>query len=437
MLTCCIVFLVHCPRWVLPITVKPVKDWDVAWTIEDDSRLLAGVYEYGYGSWEAIKMDPTYALADKILPDGDLKPQVKQLQSRVDNLLRMMSRKILADKMQNVTSRKINSASGKATKKEKNGTSSKSVKSGGKVKDKKKEKGKEKKKKKKDKRRSLPAMHYQANKSPAPIGTALETNVFEYCKEKMRPVKKALKLISKPELSKEKERDCLLKIGARICECLNELNDGSKSKEWRNNLWTFVSEFTEFSGKRLYRMYKLAMENGSLSPRHHSSSSSSHRHENNSHASHKDKSKRLSDSASPSPLKRSRGGDFGFRDSHGYPPPPPPSHAPLMHGSSRQGSSSGPPPMPGGVGSNIGWQPRGPPSYMHPQRTMPFHPHKSMIPPPQYPPYGPYPPPPHVPAMPPHMNNFGPRNRSGASGSGNHQRRMNDRPPHDRGPVRQ
>lgn len=41
--------------------------WDCPWTIEDDSRLLAGVYEYGLGSWEAIKMDPSYKLADKVV----------------------------------------------------------------------------------------------------------------------------------------------------------------------------------------------------------------------------------------------------------------------------------------------------------------------------------------------------------------------------------
>jgi chromodomain-helicase-DNA-binding protein 1 len=40
--------------------------WDVLWTIEDDSKLLAGVHEYGLGSWEAIKMDPSYGLADKV-----------------------------------------------------------------------------------------------------------------------------------------------------------------------------------------------------------------------------------------------------------------------------------------------------------------------------------------------------------------------------------
>lgn len=46
--------------------VKDVKDWDVNWTIEDDSKLLAGIYEYGVGSWESIKMDPSYSLADKV-----------------------------------------------------------------------------------------------------------------------------------------------------------------------------------------------------------------------------------------------------------------------------------------------------------------------------------------------------------------------------------
>jgi hypothetical protein len=52
-------------RWVLRAKVKAAH-WDVLWSIEDDSRLLAGVHEYGLGSWEAIKMDPSYCLADKV-----------------------------------------------------------------------------------------------------------------------------------------------------------------------------------------------------------------------------------------------------------------------------------------------------------------------------------------------------------------------------------
>ena len=52
-------------RWILKCKVKSAN-WDCTWTVEDDSRLLAGVYEYGLGSWEAIKMDPSYQLMEKV-----------------------------------------------------------------------------------------------------------------------------------------------------------------------------------------------------------------------------------------------------------------------------------------------------------------------------------------------------------------------------------
>lgn len=62
-------FLIIMIRWVLTgIKIKSAS-WDCPWTIEDDSRLLAGVYEYGLGSWEAIKMDPSYKLADKVIEE--------------------------------------------------------------------------------------------------------------------------------------------------------------------------------------------------------------------------------------------------------------------------------------------------------------------------------------------------------------------------------
>lgn len=71
--------------------------FDCPWDRTDDSALLRGVYEYGIGSWEAIKMDPDLKLQDKILPDGDLKPQVKHLQSRADYLLRSLKRRVEGD----------------------------------------------------------------------------------------------------------------------------------------------------------------------------------------------------------------------------------------------------------------------------------------------------------------------------------------------------
>lgn len=76
-----------------PKDAKPQKGWDVEWTWKDDGSLLWGVWKYGYGSWEAIKMDPTLSLADKIfIKDKTKKPQGKNLQQRVDYLLRLMKK---------------------------------------------------------------------------------------------------------------------------------------------------------------------------------------------------------------------------------------------------------------------------------------------------------------------------------------------------------
>ena len=83
-------------RWTLSTKVRD-PHWDMDWSADDDSRLLCGIYEYGMGSWEAMKMDPNLGLADKILPDGhDAKPQAKHLQTRSDYLLKMLSKTIEA-----------------------------------------------------------------------------------------------------------------------------------------------------------------------------------------------------------------------------------------------------------------------------------------------------------------------------------------------------
>jgi len=95
------------------------------------------------------------------------------------------------------------------------------------------------------------------------INDDLEPHVFEVCKERMRPVKKALKALDKPDvsLSKSEQKSHYLlhlkTIGVRIDECLQEFSsDAIKSKEWRNHLWTFVSKFTEYHAKKLYKLYK-------------------------------------------------------------------------------------------------------------------------------------------------------------------------------------
>jgi len=78
-------------KWILREHVKDAH-FDVSWTVEDDSKLLRGVYEYGMGNWESIKMDPSLELGEKILPDGEQKPQAKNLQTRCDYLLKILKK---------------------------------------------------------------------------------------------------------------------------------------------------------------------------------------------------------------------------------------------------------------------------------------------------------------------------------------------------------
>ena len=57
--------LTICFRYKLVAHVKTVH-WDCPWDTEEDSNLLKGIYEYGMGSWESIKMDPDLNLYEKV-----------------------------------------------------------------------------------------------------------------------------------------------------------------------------------------------------------------------------------------------------------------------------------------------------------------------------------------------------------------------------------
>jgi len=67
----------------------------------------------------------------------------------------------------------------------------------------------------------------------------MKAAVFLQCKEKMRPVKKALKALDNPDQSLTEQeqvnhtRQCLLQIGDQINRCLAEYKDPDKVKEWR------------------------------------------------------------------------------------------------------------------------------------------------------------------------------------------------------------
>merc|ERR1719195_1082884 len=78
--------------WVLDLSLKDAH-FDVAWGVEEDSKLLVGIWEHGLGSWEQIKADKALDLSGKILLNASCKPQSKHLDVRAGYLLRMLQRK--------------------------------------------------------------------------------------------------------------------------------------------------------------------------------------------------------------------------------------------------------------------------------------------------------------------------------------------------------
>ncbi|MGH0179343.1 UNVERIFIED_CONTAM: hypothetical protein FKN15_010392 [Acipenser sinensis] len=338
-------------RYSIPCHSKAAH-FDVDWGKEDDSNLLIGIYEYGYGSWEMIKMDPDLNLTQKLLPDDpDKKPQAKQLQTRADYLIKLLSKDLARKQAQrlagtaNSRKRKPRSknkvakpvkieevvksdlspppseksseeeeeeeeeikeevapakpvnrrakaekvkkssdddndddddepepetviknepeekeAKEKDNKKEKKDKKeeNKDVKEKRELKEKKemkaepvlkKEEIKEEKItevkveiKEKLKKVTDAPVHITASGEPVLIAEEseeLDQKTFSVCKERMRPVKAALKQLDRPEkgLSEREQlehtRQCLIKIGDHITECLKEYTNPELIKQWR------------------------------------------------------------------------------------------------------------------------------------------------------------------------------------------------------------
>eukprot|EP00069_Balaena_mysticetus_P000943 bmy_14963T0 len=335
-------------QYIIPCHTKAAH-FDIDWGKEDDSNLLIGIYEYGYGSWEMIKMDPDLSLTHKILPDDpDKKPQAKQLQTRADYLIKLLSKDLARKEAQRLSGaggskrRKVRAKKNKAMKSIKMKEEIKSdssplpseksdedddkdeitsVKHPNKkvkterdseekpepdvcikkepeekreakekenkrelkreikekedkkdikekdFKEKRENKVKEAIQKEKDikeeklsesksdsKERSKKSsvsdapVHITASGEPVPISEEseeLDQKTFSICKERMRPVKAALKQLDRPEkgLSEREQlehtRQCLIKIGDHITECLKEYTNPEQIKQWRKNLWIF------------------------------------------------------------------------------------------------------------------------------------------------------------------------------------------------------
>ncbi|EDW12292.2 chromodomain-helicase-DNA-binding protein 1 isoform X2 [Drosophila mojavensis] len=289
-------------QWVFNIKTRSAN-FDVEWGVEEDTHLLRGIYQYGIGSWEQMKLDPTLKLSEKILLNDTRKPQAKHLQSRAEYLLKIIKKNVELTKGEKRRQRRprklktnLNSSTVAAsTPERKDGaaeegssslagdtslrqtvdgsnavaspiTAAASATEQGSSQKKKKSKTRSKKSSASDNNGNKP-MHFTANNEPRALEVLgdLDPSIFNECKEKMRPVKKALKALDQPDLSLSDQdqlqhtRDCLLQIGRQIDVCLQPYGETEK-KEWRSNLWYFVSKFTELDAKRLFKIYKHALK---------------------------------------------------------------------------------------------------------------------------------------------------------------------------------
>ncbi|CAH2274323.1 chromodomain-helicase-DNA-binding 2 isoform X1 [Pelobates cultripes] len=358
--------------------------FDVDWDVEDDSHLLLAIFEHGYGNWELIKSDPEYKLTEKILPvETEKKPQGKHLQSRADYLLKLLRKEMEKKegsqgeetklKRRKPRAKKDSTVKGKdehgndlsspkhsdnpseegevkedgtekspskKKQKKKDNKENKDKKNQKKEGVKEKRKAKEKPKKGETKgaaksRKNQGPVHITAGNEPVPIGEDeeddLDQETFSICKERMRPVKKALKQLDKPDkgLSVQEQlehtRTCLLKIGDRISECLKSYSDQEHVKIWRRNLWIFVSKFTEFDARKLHKLYKMA-----------------HKKRSQEEEEQKKKNVPIKKPFRPEPSGSSR--DSVASQSHGphgqQKPHPIPPHAQQMHGHPRENYGS-------------------------------------------------------------------------------------------------
>uniref|UniRef100_F7D0V6 Chromodomain helicase DNA-binding protein 1 n=1 Tax=Xenopus tropicalis TaxID=8364 RepID=F7D0V6_XENTR len=282
-------------RYVIPCHTKAAH-FDIDWGKEDDSNLLIGIYEYGYGSWEMIKMDPDLNLTQKILPDDpDKKPQAKQLQTRADYLIKLLNKDLLRKEAQRLSSggnskrRKTRAKKSKNVKpvKVEEETKSESSPPSSENSEEEEDQVTEVKAEKEKPKKSILAdtpVHITASSEPVPISEEaeeLDQKTFSVCKERMRPVKAALKQLDRPEkgLSEREQlehtRQCLIKIGDHITECLKEYANPDQIKQWRKNLWIFVSKFTEFDARKLHKLYKHAIKKRQESQHNDQNSSSS------------------------------------------------------------------------------------------------------------------------------------------------------------------
>lgn len=238
-------------QWKFDLKAKATQ-YDVEWGPEEDTRLLLGIWEFGMGAYDKIReVDPL--LKEKIFLEGEKKPTLKHVSQRADYLLRVIKKHQLIMKTKAPkTVKESKKKKGGKNKKDENAenTNPNSGKKGS---------GEDtavaaadstegKKKRAPRKKKDTGPMHFAAKAEPTPVNVLgdLDPVIFNECKEKMRPVKKALKSLDNPDPNMDEREQiehtkrCLIQVGDRIQECLMTYTDKEQVKEWKRFVLNFI-----------------------------------------------------------------------------------------------------------------------------------------------------------------------------------------------------
>ncbi|TFK73925.1 hypothetical protein BDN72DRAFT_760977 [Pluteus cervinus] len=242
-------------KWSIPVeNIRPTLNWSGRWGPQDDSMLLVGAFQYGFGNWETMAKDPKLGLDGKFFLEEGKKgedsasrpiPNAIHLVRRGDFLLGILREhdeklRSYESSLRNKGQLKQSLSPPPATiassssytgnfKRRAESEAVASIDDGG---------------TKKRKRRPTPTFTDSESSDECPSMDEATT------KEELRPVKKQLKQLklSGEDMPRDDKvailKDSLAAIGRRIEIVLAAKQAAGEDRErWRRHLWTFVTLF--------------------------------------------------------------------------------------------------------------------------------------------------------------------------------------------------
>ncbi|KAK4054266.1 ATP-dependent DNA helicase Hrp3 [Microbotryomycetes sp. JL201] len=227
-------------KWVFPVEdTKSVINWSCDWSVDDDAKLIVGVWKHGHGGWEQIRDDASLGLRDKIfLEDNKSKtegseapkkqiPAAIHLVRRADYLLHILKEYDDSKRGNNdgANMSRSGSISGKA------GGSSRSKTSHD-----------------KSTETSRPSKLKRPTSQDSDSDGGYSSMDEKECKEQLRPVKRELKKLKSSNESRSREeklsiiKECLVAIGAHIGQ-LVKAEKAERREKLRKHLWVWTCHF--------------------------------------------------------------------------------------------------------------------------------------------------------------------------------------------------